>query len=262
MKYLISLICASTVVCAPLIASADQVSSLQTQIQQLSQQLAHMQQQRGASTASSGACVTITVPIGPGSKGSNVTALQQFLARDPSIYPEGQVSGYYGALTTTAVQRFQVKYNIVSTGSPSTTGYGRVGPKTLDVINTMCGGSSNNVGAFMQVSPTSGDSPLQVNVQVTVNTTNSCAAATYTLDYGDQSTKQQIQVPAGTCQPLQQTYLHTYTQSALYNLTLASGSHSSQAQVVVQDPGTSDANQAQSSGTTQTQSPSSSSISY
>ena len=246
----------------PIAASAATAAELQAQLQVLTQQLAQMQQQRG-SAPTLGACVTITVPIGPGSKGSNVTALQQFLARDPSIYPEGTVSGYYGALTTTAVQRFQVKYNIVSTGSPSTTGYGRVGPKTLEVINSMCGGSSNNVGAFMQVSPTSGDSPLQVNVQVTVNTTNSCAAATYTLDYGDQSAKQQIQVPAGTCQPLQQTYLHTYTQSALYNLTLASGSHSSGAQVVVQDPGTSDANQAQSSsGTTQTQSPGSSSVSY
>ena len=216
----------------PVLASADTIADLQAQVVILSQQLALLQQQKTGTT--SGSCVTITVPIGPGSTGSNVTALQQFLARDRSIYPEAQVTGYYGSLTTTAVQRFQAKYNIVSSGSPSTTGYGRVGPKTMDVINSICGAATNDVGAFMQVSPTSGDAPLEVNIQVTVNTTNSCAAAVYKLDYGDQSPPQTIQVPAGVCKPLQQTYLHTYTQSALYQIVLSSGTHSSQAEVVAQ----------------------------
>jgi len=232
MKYIAAL-CASIITLLPGLASADQLSDLQAQILLLSQQLAQLQQQQTGGTTS-GSCVTITTPIGPGSSGSNVTALQQFLARDRSIYPEGQVTGYYGTLTTTAVQRFQTKYNIVSSGSPSTTGYGRVGPKTLDVINSMCGVASNNVGAFMQVSPTSGKAPLDVSIQVTVNTTGSCAAATYELDYGDGSTPNTIQVPAGTCQPLQQTYLHTYAPAALYQIKLSSGIHSSQAEVVAQ----------------------------
>src|SRR3989344_1286572 len=149
----------------PVLASADTIADLQAQVVILSQQLALLQQQKTGTT--SGSCVTITVPIGPGSTGSSVTALQQFLARDRSIYPEAQVTGYYGTLTTTAVQRFQAKYNIVSSGSPSTTGYGRVGPKTMDVINSICGAATNDVGAFMQVSPTSGDAPLEVNIQVT-----------------------------------------------------------------------------------------------
>ena len=217
----------------PVLASADTIADLQAQVVILSQQLAQLQQQQTGGTTS-GSCVTITTPIGPGSSGSNVTALQQFLARDRSIYPEGQVTGYYGTLTTTAVQRFQTKYNIVSSGSPSTTGYGRVGPKTMNVINSMCGAASNDVGAFMQVSPTSGDVPLNVTIQATVNTTGSCAAATYKLDYGDGSTPNTIQVPAGTCQPLQQTYLHTYAPAALYQIKLSSGIHSSQAEVVAQ----------------------------
>ena len=232
MKYIAAL-CASIITLLPGLASADQLSDLQAQILLLSQQLAQLQQQQASGTTS-GSCVTITVPIGPGSTGSNVTVLQQFLAKDRNMYPEGQVTGYYGTLTTTAVQRFQAKYNIVSSGSPSTTGYGRVGPKTLDVINSMCGVASNNVGAFMQVSPTSGDAPLEVNIQVTVNTTNSCAAAVYKLDYGDQSAPNTIQVPAGVCQPLQQTYLHTYAPATLYQIKLSSGIHSSQAEVVAQ----------------------------
>ena len=232
MKYIAAL-CASIITLLPGLASADQLSDLQAQILLLSQQLAQLQQQQTGGTTS-GSCVTITVPIGPGSTGSNVTVLQQFLAKDRNMYPEGQVTGYYGTLTTTAVQRFQAKYNIVSSGSPSTTGYGRVGPKTMNVINSMCGAASNDVGAFMQVSPTSGDVPLNVTIQATVNTTGSCAAATYKLDYGDGSTPNTIQVPAGTCQPLQQTYLHTYAPAALYQIKLSSGIHSSQAEVVAQ----------------------------
>jgi peptidoglycan hydrolase-like protein with peptidoglycan-binding domain len=43
---------------------------------------------------------------------------------------------YYGPLTTEAVQKFQKANNIVTTGTPTTTGYGAVGPKTREVINT------------------------------------------------------------------------------------------------------------------------------
>ncbi|MEI6057658.1 MAG: peptidoglycan-binding domain-containing protein, partial [bacterium] len=45
-------------------------------------------------------------------------------------------TGYYGALTTTAVQAFQKKYGIVTTGTPGTTGFGSVGAKTRTKINT------------------------------------------------------------------------------------------------------------------------------
>jgi peptidoglycan hydrolase-like protein with peptidoglycan-binding domain len=42
----------------------------------------------------------------------------------------GSESVYFGLLTQGAVQRFQAKYGIVSSGSPATTGYGFVGSKT------------------------------------------------------------------------------------------------------------------------------------
>ena len=69
--------------------------------------------------------------LGIGSTGSAVSELQRFLATDPTIYPQGLVTGYYGSLTAAAVQRFQCRQNIVCSGSAATTGYGRVGPMTF-----------------------------------------------------------------------------------------------------------------------------------
>ena len=45
--------------------------------------------------------------LGRGMSGADVTLLQQILAGDKKIYPEGLVTGYYGALTEKAVKQFQ-----------------------------------------------------------------------------------------------------------------------------------------------------------
>lgn len=65
-----------------------------------------------------------------GNASADVKKLQQALAIWPEIYPEGMITSYFGNLTEKAVRRFQCKYKIVCKGSPSTTGYGLVGPKT------------------------------------------------------------------------------------------------------------------------------------
>ena len=72
-----------------------------------------------------------------GQTSEEVRALQEFLAKDPSIYPEGLATGFFGALTEKAVQRFQEKHSIVSSGALETTGYGRVGPKTRMKLNEL-----------------------------------------------------------------------------------------------------------------------------
>ena len=82
----------------------------------------------------------ITSSLDLGSQGSQVTELQTYLATNASIYPEALVTGYFGALTQAAVQRFQTAQGIVSSGSPSETGYGRVGPTTMARINSLNGG--------------------------------------------------------------------------------------------------------------------------
>lgn len=67
-----------------------------------------------------------------GSRGPQVTILQEFFRKDSQLYPEGIVSGYFGPATERAVKRFQKKYSLASEGVP---GYGYVGPKTKAKLN-------------------------------------------------------------------------------------------------------------------------------
>src|SRR3989339_233350 len=72
-----------------------------------------------------------------GSKGNDVSALQELLKKDPTLYPEGLVTGYFAPATERAIKLLQKKYHIVSSGTPKTTGYGAVGPKTRGVLNNL-----------------------------------------------------------------------------------------------------------------------------
>ena len=74
-----------------------------------------------------------------GVQNDDTKRLQELLASDNTIYPEGLVTGYFGQLTEKAVQRFQAKYNLVSSGTPGTTGYGLVGPKTRAKLQEIFG---------------------------------------------------------------------------------------------------------------------------
>ena len=77
-----------------------------------------------------------------GDRGSEVTELQTYLSTNANIYPSGLVTGYFGPLTQAGVQRFQTAQGIVSSGTPATTGYGRVGPTTMARINALMGSGS------------------------------------------------------------------------------------------------------------------------
>ncbi len=193
-----------------------------------------------------GACPRIGRVLKPGMSGDDVLRLQQFLAADPSVYPDASATGYFGALTQAAVQRWQIKYNIVSTGDPETTGFGIVGPRTAAAISLQCsnatgsgtstGGGAAEVGGFIQVTPSSGNAPLVVSVQATVNTVNSCQSALYVLEWGDDTAAQGIPVSASICAPLQQTYSHTYQYGGQYTIKLLAGGHQSTATVTVVGP--------------------------
>lgn len=98
-----------------------QIQALETQIAALrAQHKALMEQQ-------STALQTLVQTMKEGSTGDQVAVLQALLALDPSIYPEGTVSGYFGRLTAEAVKRYQRKHGIDSLGV--------VGPKTLKKLN-------------------------------------------------------------------------------------------------------------------------------
>jgi uncharacterized membrane protein YgcG len=92
------------------------------------------------------ACPSTSVPSSPsgctpakiestlrkGMSGSEVKLLQSKLALDKSIYPEANVSGFFGDATFRAVQRFQGKNSLEKTGS--------VGPQTRSKFNALyCG---------------------------------------------------------------------------------------------------------------------------
>ncbi|MDO8663345.1 MAG: ABC transporter substrate-binding protein, partial [Candidatus Wildermuthbacteria bacterium] len=74
-----------------------------------------------------------------GSAGTEVKELQKCLARDPKIYPEGEISGYFGQKTKNAVIKFQEKYsqNILQPAGLDK-GSGDVLKLTRDKLNEVC----------------------------------------------------------------------------------------------------------------------------
>ena len=87
------------------------------------------------SIVSAAHAATISNQLDIGSTGQDVTTLQTYLSGNANWYPSGLITGYFGALTQGGVKGFQSSEGIVSSGSPATTGYGRVGPTTLARLN-------------------------------------------------------------------------------------------------------------------------------
>ncbi len=244
----------------PATSFAATAEELAAQIQALLQQVTALQQQVGAGVGA-GATNTVpaatpaSVPTGGGTlqcplisrnlkrgmSGVDVTRLQQFLALDPSIYPEAQVTGYYGGLTEAAVQRFQCKNKLVCDGTPASTGYGVTGPRTAALLALQCpdvlGGNTGTISGFMRVTPVSGAAPLNVAVETILNTAKSCAATTFEIAFGDGSVPANATVPAGFCNELRQVFNHLYTAAGTYILSLRSGVHQSTVTVTVGDAG-------------------------
>ena len=130
---------------APLSASALTVDDLKAQIESLTAQLKTLQQQLHSQMASSTGefmasstaprpmkCVVINRALGLGSQGSDVSDLQQQLAQDQDVYPQGSVTGYFGPATAAAVQKFQEKYGVASTSAPV------VGPRMREFLKSHC----------------------------------------------------------------------------------------------------------------------------
>ena len=107
-----------------------QIQALETQIKDLqTKHEALMAQYRLLAQQQNVALVSLIQTLKEGSSGDQVMVLQALLAIDPSIYPEGRVSGYFGRLTANAVKRFQKKHGIDTLGI--------VGPKTLKKLNEL-----------------------------------------------------------------------------------------------------------------------------
>lgn len=113
-----------------------QIDALLAQIRVLQERLAQMQ-----GSMSLKGCVDLSYNLyadrTDAQTGGEVSKLQMFLAQTPHIYPSGLITGYFGPATEVAVQKWQAAAGVVSSGSPETTGYGYVGPKTRSLMS--CG---------------------------------------------------------------------------------------------------------------------------
>jgi len=97
-----------------------------------------------ATSANSVGCLNLVINLTEGVSGSAITSLQNFL-KQQGHFTHPQATGYFGPITAKAVQLFQKAQSIVLNGTPSTTGFGAVGPKTRQIIKdlTCVGGSGN-----------------------------------------------------------------------------------------------------------------------
>lgn len=85
------------------------------------------------SPISSQACLILPRDLKNGDEdattGGSVSPLQKFLKNTGDFtYPE--ITGYFGTATESALQRYQARAGIVSSGTPASTGYGVAGPRT------------------------------------------------------------------------------------------------------------------------------------
>jgi len=101
----------------------DQIKALQDQITQLRAQQGELKKEVKEARRE------LLKELREGSRGEDVRLLQEILATDPEIYPEGFVTGYFGLLTKQAVEKFQRRFGIEPVGL--------VGPKTMARINEL-----------------------------------------------------------------------------------------------------------------------------
>jgi hypothetical protein len=119
------------------VASAQTTASLQAQIAALLAQITALQGQLNASGSTTTTSMTydFTTDLTIGSTGAQVSQLQQFLIDKGYLTAVSAPTGYFGALTQTALGKFQA-----ANGISPTAGY--FGPKTRAFINSMSSSST------------------------------------------------------------------------------------------------------------------------
>ncbi len=132
----------------PLTETQLQINALLAQVQQLTALIAQLQEQKAANAKSSSACISLARDFSEGSTdaGTNgeVSKLQRFLGVNPT--------GYFGPLTSRALQTWQNKNGITIT----TFGRGAVGPKTRAAMMQTCSQTNQNSHVSVVV-PKAGD---------------------------------------------------------------------------------------------------------
>lgn len=123
------------------VAGTSSSTALETHLNSLLALLAELEaeaQARGIAVPASLSSGSASPPFGRnlhiGMSGSDVAELQRFLSEDAALYPQGEITSYFGPLTKNAVERFQSKYGIAK---PANSAYGTVGPATRGKLNSL-----------------------------------------------------------------------------------------------------------------------------
>lgn len=99
---------AQTATTTPAIAALlEQLQSLLKQVQELQKQIAQTRTQIRE---------TLRTDLHEGMSDEDIRRVQEILATDSSIYPEGLVTGYFGPLTRGALRRFQQRFELEVNG--------------------------------------------------------------------------------------------------------------------------------------------------
>ncbi|MDO8572186.1 MAG: peptidoglycan-binding protein [bacterium] len=169
--------------------------------------------------------------LGIGMSGNDVRVIQEILAKDPTLYPEGLITGYFGSATFRAVQRFQRKNDLDPVGT--------VGPKTLAKLNGIIVMKQNvalitqpvaSEGTYPPASSstqiTTSVDPIPMNPTVVVGV----ASTTNTLN---ETTQSSVELPSDTTTlstptSEQQTLLPDVTSPVITVTTALSSATSSQ----------------------------------
>jgi len=95
----------------------------------------------------------LTTTLNIGSQNDEVLNLQKFLVAQGFLTADNQ-TGYFGFNTRAGVQRFQARNNIVTAGTPATTGYGLVGARTRTAMNQVDCDYFPTIGKPIEENPT------------------------------------------------------------------------------------------------------------
>lgn len=173
-------------------------------------------------------CPLLARTLKLGTQGNDVASLQAYLASQG--YLSANATGYYGTLTQQAVQAWQSAQGIVSGGSPTTTGFGAVGPLSRQWLSR-CTPPPGKTTA-LSASPTNGTAPLAVTFTILPSGLQTSdfdqslqsTSTTLSLVFGDgASTTIASCVGGALCPSATTSVAHTYNVNGVYDAQLIAG---------------------------------------
>ncbi len=98
-------------------------------------------------------CAVFARTLKKGAVGEDVARLQAFL-KESGDFNEA-TSTYFGSKTEVALKQWQARMNVATSGDADITGFGKLGPKTRELLGINCKGPNGNLGNKGSVGTTS-----------------------------------------------------------------------------------------------------------